>query len=52
MSKIQAVFLGDAGLLTSSVALVAFLIWREGFGVRDADANLEFDDQPPYPNSQ
>jgi hypothetical protein len=38
--------------LTPSVVLLAFLIWREGFGVRDADANLEFDDQPPYPNSQ
>jgi hypothetical protein len=37
--------------LTSSVVLLAFLIWREGFGVREANANLEFDDQPLYPNA-
>ena len=30
--------------LTSSVVLLAFLIWREGFGVREVNANLEFDD--------
>lgn len=52
MTTIRVIFLGDAGLLTSSVALLAFFIWREGFGVREADAALEFDDQPPYPNSQ
>jgi hypothetical protein len=38
--------------LTSSVVLLAFLIRREGFGVREVNAHLEFDVQPPYPNSQ
>ena len=52
MTTIQAVFFGVILALTSSVVLLAFLIWREGFGVREANANLEFDDQPPYPNSQ
>jgi hypothetical protein len=42
---------GDRGL-TSSVVLLAFLIRRKGFGVREVNANLEFDVQPPYPNSQ
>jgi hypothetical protein len=52
MTTIQSSLLwGDRGL-TSSVVLLAFLIRREGFGVREVNANLEFDDQPPYPNSQ
>jgi hypothetical protein len=52
MTTIQAVFFGGDRGLTSSVVLLAFLIRREGFGVREVNANLEFDVQPPYPNSQ
>ena len=52
MTTIQNSLLwGDPGVDVERV-LLAFLIWREGFGVREANANLEFDDQPPYPNSQ
>jgi len=52
MTTIQAVFFGVMLALTPSVVLLAFLLWREGIGVREVDANLEFGDQPPYPNIQ
>jgi hypothetical protein len=49
MTTIQAVFFGVMLALTPSVVLLAFLLWREGIGLR---SNSEFDDQPPYPNTQ
>jgi hypothetical protein len=52
MTTIQAVFLGVMLALTPSLVLLAFLLWREGIGVREVGADLEFDDQPPYPNTQ
>jgi hypothetical protein len=52
MTTIQAVFFGMMLALTPSLVLFAFLLWREGIGVRAIDAKLEVDDQPPYPNSQ
>jgi hypothetical protein len=56
MTTIRAVFLGVMLALTPSVVWLAFLLWREGIGVRKVDANLEVDDQaddqPPYPKSQ
>jgi hypothetical protein len=50
MTTIQAVFFGVMLVLTPSVVLLAFLLWREWIGFREVYANL--DDQPPYPNSQ
>jgi hypothetical protein len=52
MTTIQAVFFGIMLALTPSLVLLAFLLWREKIGFREVYANLEFDDQPPYPNSQ
>jgi hypothetical protein len=52
MTTIQAVFFGMMLALTPSLVLLAFFLWREGIGVRGIDADLEFDDQPPYPNTQ
>jgi hypothetical protein len=34
---------------TPSIVLLAFLLWREGIGLRE---NSELDDQPPYPRAQ
>jgi hypothetical protein len=51
MTTIQAIFFGVMLALTPSLVLLAFLLWREEIGVRKVDANLEFDDQPPYPNT-
>jgi hypothetical protein len=52
MTTIQAVLFGVMLALTPSLVLLAFLLWREGIGVREVGADLEVDDQPPYPNSQ
>jgi hypothetical protein len=51
MTTIQAVFFGVMLALTPSLVLLAFLLWREGIGLR---SNSEFDRQPPIPrpNSQ
>jgi hypothetical protein len=38
--------------LTPSMVLVAILLSRTGNGLGEADADLEFDDQPPYPNAK
>jgi hypothetical protein len=51
MTTIQAIFFGVMLALTPSLVLLAFLRWPEEIGVRKVDANLEFDDQPPYPNT-
>src|SRR6266849_6057258 len=48
MTTIQAVFFGVMLALTPSLVLLAFFLWREGIGVREVGADLEFDDQPPY----
>jgi hypothetical protein len=50
MTTIQAVLLGMMLALTPSVVLLAFLLWREGIGTLDLDADMEFDDRPHYPN--
>jgi hypothetical protein len=52
MTTIQAVFFGVMLALTPSLVLLAFLLWQEGIGVREAGADLKIDDQPPYPNIQ
>jgi hypothetical protein len=52
MTTAQAVFLGIMLALTPSMILLGFLLWRDGIGLREVDADLEFDDQPPYPNPQ
>jgi len=62
MTTIQAVVFGVMLSLTPSITLLAFLLWREriGFGEdekaelrnRYLETDLEFDDQPPYPNTQ
>jgi hypothetical protein len=44
-------FFGEMLALTPSLVLLAFLRWGGEIGVRKVDANLEFDDQPPYPNT-
>ena len=49
MTTVQAVFLGMMIALTPSVALLAFLLWREGTNETLA---LEFNDQPLYPDAQ
>jgi hypothetical protein len=51
MTTIQAVFFGVMLALTPSLVLLAFLLWREGIGVREVGADLKIDDQPHYPNS-
>jgi hypothetical protein len=50
MTIIQAVFLGMMLALTPSMVLLAFLVWREEIGLRQV--NSDFDDHPPYPNTQ
>jgi hypothetical protein len=52
MTTIQAVLFGMMLVLTPSLVLLAFLLWREGIWVREVGADLKVDDQPPYPNSQ
>jgi hypothetical protein len=57
MTTIQAVILGGMITLTPSLVLLAFLIWREGIGLRDdgklnRSHNLEVDGQPPYRSGQ
>jgi len=52
MTTIQAVFFGVMLAWTPSLDLLAFLLWREGIGVREAGTDLEFNDQPPYPSTQ
>jgi hypothetical protein len=49
MITIQGVFFGVMLALTPSLVLLAFLLWREGIGLR---SNSEFVDQPPYPKTQ
>jgi hypothetical protein len=49
MTTIQAVFLGIMLAWTPSLVLLAFLLWREGMGLK---RDLEFDDQPPYAKTQ
>jgi hypothetical protein len=49
MTTIQAVVFGVMLGLTPSLVLLAFLLWREGIGLR---SNSEFDGQPPYPKPQ
>jgi len=44
MTTIQAVLFGVMLALTPSLVLLAFLLWREGIGVREAGADLEIDD--------
>jgi hypothetical protein len=46
MTTIQAVVFGVMLALTPSFVLLAFLLWREGIGLR---SNSEFDGQRPYP---
>jgi hypothetical protein len=41
--------LGVMVALTPSVAVLAFLVWREGIGL---PRDLKFNDQPFYSNSQ
>jgi hypothetical protein len=50
MSTIQAVFLGMMLALTPSLVLLAFLLWRDGIGARELDADLDFDDQTVIPS--
>jgi hypothetical protein len=52
MTTIQAVIFGIMLALTPSMVLVAILLSRTGNGLGEADADLEFDDQPPYPNAK
>jgi hypothetical protein len=52
MTTIQAVFFGIMLAWTPSLVLVAFLLWRDGIGLRRVDAGLAFDDEPPYPNTR
>lgn len=57
MTTIQAVFLGGMIILTPSLVLLAYLIWREGIGLGDdgkqnRSNNLGLDDPPPYRSSQ
>jgi hypothetical protein len=47
----QAVFFGVMLAWTPSLVLVAFLFLRKGVGLAQVDADLELDDQPPYPNT-
>jgi hypothetical protein len=49
MTTIQAVVFGVMLALTPSLVLLAFLLWREGIGLR---SNSEFDGRPPYPKPQ
>jgi hypothetical protein len=61
MTTIQAVFFGLMAGLVPSI-LFAFLLWRDEIGLgedkkpdlrnRYASPDLEFDDQPSYPNTQ
>ena len=46
MTTIQAVVFGVMLASTPSMVLLAFLLWREGGGLR---SNSEFDGQRPYP---
>ncbi|HTG05154.1 MAG TPA: hypothetical protein VK635_13990 [Bradyrhizobium sp.] len=46
MTTIQAVVFGVMLASTPSLVLLAFLLWREGGGLR---SNSEFDGQRPYP---
>jgi hypothetical protein len=52
MTTIQAVFFGIMLAWTPSLVLLAFLLWRDGIGLRQVDAGLAFDDEPPYPNTR
>jgi hypothetical protein len=52
MTTIQAVVLGIMLAWTPSLVLVAVLFWRDEIGVQQVGADLEFDDQPPYPDAQ
>jgi hypothetical protein len=52
MTTIQAVFFGIMLAWTPSLVLLAFLLWRDGIGLRQADASLAFDEEPPYPNTR
>jgi hypothetical protein len=47
----SGLFWGDAGV-DAKLSLLAFLLWREGIGVREVGADLKIDDQPHYPNIQ
>jgi hypothetical protein len=49
MITIQGVVFGVMLALTPSLVLLAFLLWREGIGLR---SNSEFEDQPPYTKTQ
>jgi hypothetical protein len=49
MTTIQAVIFGIMLALTPSMVLVAILLSRTGNGLGEADIDLEFEDQPPYP---
>jgi hypothetical protein len=61
MTTIQAVFFGIMVALTPGF-LLAVLLWRDEIGLgedkkpdlrnRYSSPDLEFDDQPPYPNTQ
>jgi len=38
MTTIQAVFLGITLAMTPSIVALAFLLWREGIGIREDEA--------------
>ena len=52
MTTVEAFFFGVMVAWTPSIILLAFFLWREGVGLREAGASSEFEDQPPYPNTQ